>query len=137
MAKVTLSGLGELSNDIEQLADAISGNLVDKMLDAGAEIAIADWKDGISAADHIDTGAMFGSVGVAKATKKGKIREIYPQGKDNKGVRNAEKAFILHYGTITILGDRFVDKIEDKAEVDAFLKMQEIFDEELKSKGLG
>ena len=137
MATVMLSGLGKLAKDIEQLADAVSSTLVDEMLDAGAEAAIADWKDGITVAGHVDTGAMRDSVGVARGTKKGRIREIYPLGNDKKGVRNATKAYVIHYGTSTQLGDRFVDKIEDEVAVDSFLKMQEVFDDELESKGLG
>ena len=38
--------------------------------------------------------------------------DVYPQGKDSKtGVRNAEKAFILHYGRSNMDATHFVDHI--------------------------
>ena len=72
---------------------------------------------------------MAKSVGV-KLTKKNGMRcaEIYPLGKDSHGVRNAEKAFILHYGRSNMKGDHFVDNAERIAEQNAVPVMQEIWE---------
>lgn len=95
---VKTTGIDMLMDDLKKLARAVGGDLPDKMLDAGAKVAIEDWKEGIEAAGHVDTGAMRDSVGIARGTEKGLIREIYPQGTDCKGARNAEKAYVLNYG---------------------------------------
>lgn len=37
--------------------------------------------------------------------------DVYPSGKDSNGVRQAEKAFILNYGTARYPGSEWVDKL--------------------------
>ena len=49
-------------------------------------------------------------------------------GKDKHGVRNVEKAFILHYGRSNMKGDRFVDEAERIAEENAIPAMQEVWE---------
>ena len=39
--------------------------------------------------------------------------DIYPQGKDRKGIRNADKAFILNYGCSSIPGSRWVQEANE------------------------
>lgn len=139
------SGLDKLKNDIAKLADAVGGELPEKMLDAGAEAAVQEWKDGIVRSKHVDKGDMLESVGVAPETKTGRKREIYPLGTDRKGVRNAEKAFVLNYGrgngttkrkkrresnVKALKGDRFADKIQKAAEESTYKAMARVFDEE-------
>ena len=77
---------------------------------------------------------MLESVGTTKGTgtMNSLIREIYPQGKDHSGTRNAEKAYIINYGTSKKSGDHFVDKINKKAETDVYQAMAAVFDEETK-----
>lgn len=139
------SGLDKLKNDIAKLADAVGGEIPEKMLDAGAEAAVQEWKDGIVRSKHVDKGDMLASVGVAPETKTGRKREIYPLGTDRKGVRNAEKAFVLNYGrgngttkrkkrresnVKALKGDRFADKIQKAAEESTYKAMARVFDEE-------
>ena len=78
---------------------------------------------------HIDTGDMVRSVGTAKGTKAKKFHDIYPQGRDEKGVRNAEKAFIAHYGKSGQLGTRFVDEAESNSGAECAVAMQKKLDE--------
>lgn len=155
MGKMQTEGIDKLIHDMENAGDG-SGELAEDMLDAGAEVVVQEWKDGIEEAGHVDTGAMRDSV---KATgPKNKLeRVIYPTGTDKKGVRNAEKAFVLNYGRSkgstrlakkdprrkntkgqrsSFLGDRFVDKIEEKAAASSQLAMQHVLDEYLRMKGL-
>lgn len=134
MARMRSQGVEELAADLKKLdkdADAVQ----QEMLDAGAKSLVSDWKKGIESAGHVDTGAMKKSVRSSKTAKK-RQREIYPRGKDEKGVRNAEKAFILHYGTSKIKGDRFIDAIEEAGEPAAVQSMEKVLERHLRKRGL-
>lgn len=100
MARFDTSGLDGLIRDMENMGQ-LSGEVAKVMVEAAAQEIKAAWKE--SAEDHglRDTGAMIESIDAPGpvmdfGTALGK--DIYPTGKDRKGVRNAEKAFILHYG---------------------------------------
>ena len=60
------------------------------------------------------------------------VKYIYvsPQGKDHKGVRNAEKAFINHYGTSKIKATHFVDDAETEASEKAVDAMQDVWNKQ-------
>lgn len=134
MAKMKSDGITILADNLKKFGDGIA-DVEQDMLDAGAKACVKDWKDGITASGHVDTGAMKKSVKSSKKHNK-KEREIYPRGKDKNGVRNAEKAFVLHYGTSNKPGDRFVDRIEENEAVHSYIAMQNVFEKYLKSKGL-
>lgn len=151
MAVITTSGFSDLLKDLQGLADDTE-NIVEGMLDAGADVAVEAWRDGIQQEEHkirasdgkgyvnkrgyVDTGDMLQSVGRASNTRKKNTAEIYPQGKDRKGVRNAEKAFILNYGTSSYQGSRFVEDLEEKASPDIYAAMGNVMDDALKKHGL-
>jgi len=59
-------------------------------------------------------------------------REIYPLGEDAKGVRNAEKAFILHYGWKSRQGDHFIEEIMDESVEPAVSAMEAVMDKYMK-----
>lgn len=147
MARINTSGLSELINDLKAVADDFD-DCAHEMINAGADIAVAEWKKGIentvhtvekpgggytSKTGYIDTGAMLASVG--KTQKKSTAAEIYPQGKDGK-VRNATKAYVLHYGSSKIRGTRFVDGIDANVEKDGYVAMRDKLDEFLKQYNL-
>lgn len=132
MATLSFSGMDNLINDLEKLERSEMDAIATKMLDEGAEECVKAWDKGIRQAGHVDTGDMLRSV---KATGKKNHREIYPRGRDRHGIRNAEKAFILHYGTSTILGDRFVDEINESSEYPAIKAMEDVFNNEMKKRG--
>jgi len=101
MARFDTTGLDELLADMKRLGE-LSGDTADKMLMAGAEAVKEEWRKSAEKHRLRDTGDMIESIGFPRQPKTaGGIRtiDIYPQGKDRKGVRNAEKAFILNYGT--------------------------------------
>ena len=134
MGSMQTEGIDKLIKDMESAADD-TGELAADMLDAGADVVVQEWKDGIEEVGHVDTGAMRDSV--KAAGKKNKLeRVISPTGSDKKGTRNAEKAYVLNYGKSTKPGDRFVDKIEEKAAATSQLEMQHVLDEYLRMKGL-
>lgn len=73
---------------------------VPEMLKAGAEVLANEQKAQIEAYNLVDKGALIRSIKADKIKGEGTGRyvEVYPHGKDKKGVRNAEKAFIAQYG---------------------------------------
>lgn len=126
---VKTKGLDILTSKLSELASEIGGDLPDRMLDAGAETAEDNWREGILAAGHVESGDMLRSVGTSPYPYS---REIYPQGTDRKGVRNAEKAFVINYGKNGKKGDRFADKIQKKNEKECYRAMAAVYDEALK-----
>lgn len=101
MARFDMTGFDDLLADMKRMGE-LSGEVADRMLMAGAEQVKTGWKRAAERHRLKDTGEMIDSIGYTRSPKTvGDIRviDIYPQGKDSKGTRNAEKAFILHYGT--------------------------------------
>jgi HK97 gp10 family phage protein len=123
-----ISGLDDV---IKQMTDMEqrTGKVADAMVAAGAGKVREAWQHSAQKHGHVRTGAMIGSI--KEKFKKGDVptAEIYPQGKDSKGVRNAEKAFILHYGTSKIQGSHWVDDADQEAEETAIQAMTEIWDQ--------
>ena len=117
MARFDTSGLDELITDISAAGEGMGEFADDVLLAMAAEVAVA-WKEAAEEAGHRDFGDMIESVGFSRKPKiidDVKSIDIYPQGKDRKGVRNAEKAFVLHYGTSNIDGSNFVDRADAKS----------------------
>jgi len=106
------------------------------MLDAGAEVAVNEWKKAITDAGHIETGSMHDSVAAKIPKKNPNAREVYPQGTDKNGVRTAHKAYILNYGTSKIAGDEFISKIYQDLDQKVYEAEMKVYDEELKKRGL-
>lgn len=138
MASFKTSGdlIDDVAKKLKELGEDVSGQLGQEMLDEGAKIIEFNWVKSIKNHKHIDTGDMVNSVGVAKKTKTKKFRDIYPQGKDSKGVRNAEKAYIAHYGKSGQIGTRFVDEAEANSAAECAAAMQRKLDEYIEKKGM-
>ena len=136
MALFNGEGFDELVADLKQHGDLISTAAPD-MLQAGAEVVADSWRDAIRAHGLIDTGDMIDSVGPANLvnTSSEKKITVYPQGRDRKGIRNAEKAFINHYGASRRKATHFVDDAETKAEGPAVDAMAAVWFDKLESEG--
>ena len=135
MARFDTSGLDDLIREMTRLGQD-EGPVVDEMLDTAAGIIRDQWKETAREHGYIDTGAMIDSVDfTVKGNARALYRDIYPHGKDAKGVRNAEKAFILHYGKHNMPGSYWVDEAETKAGPEAIEACQEIWDRFLESEG--
>lgn len=135
MARFDTSGLDDLIREMTRLGQD-EGPVVDEMLDTAAGIIRDQWKETAREHGYIATGAMIDSVDfTVKGNARALYRDIYPQGKDAKGVRNAEKAFILHYGKHNMPGSYWVDEAETKAGPEAIEACQEIWDRFLESEG--
>ena len=136
MAKLTIQGLDGVIADMKRLGE-LEGETADKMLTEGAKIVEEEWKSAIKKADLVDTGAMLKSVKATKPKTSKDVRtiEVFPQGKDKKGVRNAEKAFVNHYGTSSIKATRFVDEANEKAEPRVLETYERIWNDHMIERG--
>jgi hypothetical protein len=135
MARFDMSGLEETIRDMQRMGQQ-SGNAAKAVLQAGAEKVKAAWRAATEAHGLVDTGDMLESIGFARNPKQiGDMLsiDIYPQGRDRKGVRNAEKAFILHYGTSRHPATRFIDDADAMSEAEAIPAMEEIWDQYIKT----
>lgn len=135
MARFRTTGLDDTIRDMQRLGQE-SGDAAKAMLQAGAEKVKAAWRTATEAHGLVDTGDMLESIGFKREPKRvGDVYsiDIYPQGKDRKGVRNAEKAFILHYGTSSIKPTHFVDEADDLSEAEAVPAMVEIWEEYIRT----
>ena len=131
MARFDTTGLDKLISEMQKMGET-SGAIAEAMTNA-AVIEIRDcWRESAEKHNLDATGAMIESIGFPQPVKRiGNIlyRDVYPQGKDSyyikrgkkyrrkKAVRNAEKAFMLNYGTSTIPASHWVDEADD-ASVD-------------------
>ena len=126
---LNLSGLDDMMASIAGLIGSCD-QVAKDMLDAGEAEVIAAWQQ----VSPVRTGAMRGSVKGHRKGGSAMTSEVYPDGSDH-GVRNAEKAFILHYGTKRIPGSHWVDQAEEIAEPAATAAMEEIFNQYIGSGG--
>lgn len=127
------SGLDSLIRDMERLGQE-SGPVAEEMLNTAAGIIRDQWRAVAQEHGHIDTGAMIDAIGYGPTTHASAMlyRDVYPLGTDAKGVRNAEKAFILHYGRSNMPGDYWVDEAEMRATPETLEACREIWDRFLK-----
>ena len=127
MAQFSTDGIDQIAAEMAWMGEA-AGEVADEMLLAGAEEVKRAWKETAERHGYRETGDMIESIRADKAPKSdaNDVRRIsvYPRGEDRKGVRNAEKAFLLHYGTSKIHGSHWVDE----AAQDAGPMVQDVFE---------
>lgn len=132
MAKMAFDGIDKLIAYMKKSGELVNQELVDEMLLAGAAEVRESWRQVAQEHGYKETGEMIDSIGFAKQPKDYKeFREIaiYPQGKDSKtGVRNAEKAFLLHYGWSKKAGSHWVYEAEERANDPCLRAMRDVFD---------
>ena len=132
MASFGGSGFDELIEQMKKQSDLMD-TAAAEVLEAGAEVLVKSWQDAIKQYGLIDTGDMLNSVAPTKAvvTTGFKYIEVYPQGVDRKGVRNATKAFVNHYGRGNRQATHFVDTAEKNAAGPAVEAMAEVWAKKL------
>lgn len=131
MARFSTSGIDDIIRDMRKMGET-SGDAAKAMLQAGAEEVKKAWKQAAEEHELRDTGDMIASIGFAREPKSINdvlTIDIYPQGTDHKGVRNAEKAFVLHYGTSKLPATRWVDDADRYSEQYAIPAMEKAWDE--------
>lgn len=109
------------------------------IVEAGAAAAETRMRMATQRAGHVPpgksgraTGDMAASIGMNEYREyfHGGSVDVYPQGDDRKGIRNADKAYILNYGRggarkTDGMGDRFITSDEKKTEEAVLAAMQE------------
>ena len=128
MARMEFSGTEEMMDALFAESEKLEKRATE-MLGKAGEVVVKAWQDVIEEHGHVDTGDMKNSVRASKVKKTGDAytSSIYPHGRDRKKQSNAEKAFVLHYGTSRIRGDHFVDDAEERAGDAAEAVMEEIW----------
>ena len=133
MARFEMEGFDELLADMKRQGELV-GEVADRMLMAGAEEVKKAWRQSAERVPHRVSGDLINSIDYTRKPKTaGDIRtiDIYPQGKDRKGVRNAEKAFILNYGTKTRTASHWVDDADRASGEPVMQAMTEIWEKHL------
>lgn len=101
MAKFNVVGLDDIQERMLRREKATE-EAVPEMLKAGGAVMQEAQKQEILSTFRSDrsTGDLAASIVVSKVKEKdgGKMVEVYPDGKDRHGVRNATKGFVLQYG---------------------------------------
>lgn len=124
------SNLDALFDEVARMGEA-SGEVADRMLTAAAEEVKRSWKATAESFKLRDTGAMIESIGYPRGVTNAadvKCVDIYPQGKDAHGVRNAEKAFLLHYGWSSHPATHWIDVADEASAEPVERVMLEIWD---------
>lgn len=142
MAKFNVVGLEDLLEDLNKEPIRVE-QLAPEMLAAGAKVIgdaqkeearamIASGKIRFLGNDSRSTGDFVESIKPTRVRRQGKkaFVDVYPQGTDQKGIRNAEKGFIAEYGTKKMPAYPWMSVANEKAHDEAVAKMQEIWNKE-------
>lgn len=99
MGRLTVNGMDTLIDSLADLAK-IPDSVIEDILNAEADVIVAEQKKTAQAMGVYDTGVTAGSIKKTAVKKSGLDRSIsvYPQGTNKRGDRNAEVAFINEYG---------------------------------------
>lgn len=129
MAKLSVEGIERVTNELSRVGNF--EQLGHEMLKAGAKVTKQCWKNAIQNHNLIDSHDMIKSIGYTLTSESGtgrRIATVYPKGKDENGVRNAEKAAYNHYGTFygqRIKATHFVRDVVTEAKEKAVEAMEE------------
>lgn len=129
MADFNVVGLDGVIQDMMRHAQAAE-EAIPEMLKAGAEILVNAQKEEAQAMKIRDTGDFIKSIKATsvKGNGEGSYVDVYPQGKDHKGVRNAEKGFIAEYGTSKIKARPWMRTANEKSAEEVTAAEKEIWD---------
>lgn len=101
MARFNVVGLDDVQEQMLK-RERIAAEAVPEMLKAGGAVMKEAQESEIRSTFRGDrsTGDLAASIVVSDVKEKdgGKMVEVYPDGKDRHGVRNATKGFVLQYG---------------------------------------
>lgn len=133
-----MNGLGELMFSLEEIME-LPDETAEAMLEAEAKIVeeaqvYQGMKEGV-----YDTGATLRSIGHGKMKRSrdgGRVLYVYPQGTNEKGVRNAEVAFINEYGKRGQKARPFIRTANELAAGEAVQAAAQVYGAFLDSKGL-
>ncbi len=151
MAKFEMGdGLDDILTKMAKLEGGQMREMIRRIVNAGAEAAAREMRGNIESAGHIRTGAMERETRPAEFREevRGGYMNVYPQGKDSRGVSNAMKAYVINYGIGAKLtrrsrgkqrnktGDKFITGQIDKTRPKVEAAMRAEADKALKETGL-
>lgn len=139
MPELKYDGIKDVIKEMVALGER-TGEGAHRMLRAAAKRMKSEWLETIDRYDFIKSREMRDKVGYPRKPKEVAdvlSIDVYPQGKDSKtGVRNAAKAFYLHYGNSNMDATHFVDHIVSSSseEIEQLMikTWQEFLDEKMK-----
>lgn len=135
--RIETTGIDEVIKQMGRMQQ-LTGETAEAMLKAGGNVFQREWITQAHRKKHVRKKDMVQSVGYSKAKDKGRGLQvdIYPQGKDRKGVRNSVKAFVLHHGRKPlangkdgITADEWVDDVVKNATDDSNTAMANVWGE--------
>lgn len=116
----------------ERRLNRLGPGTIRKIVEAGAAAAEKVMRESTASRRHIRNSDMLDSIGNNgyREFLNGGSTEVYPQGDDRKGVRNATKAYVINYGKgqrpntrrpkthprLNLTGDKFITGNEQKTE---------------------
>ena len=123
-------------NDITEFMlrqDEATMKVVPEMLKAGGSVMQKAQQNEIVAnfgGSKRSTGALRRSIKVSAVKEKngGKCVEVYPDGKDSHGVRNATKGFVLQYGRSNMPARPWFSEANNKAADDVTAEMRRVWE---------
>jgi hypothetical protein len=129
MARFSFDGIDAVIRDMDRL-QMRTGPTADKMIQAGSKIMAEERRKEAERRGLRDTGDMIKKMKPARkiyTVMGAKKRDIYSQGKDEKGTRNAQKEFHDHYGYKKRPASHWVDTAESRGEKPANQAMVDIW----------
>lgn len=137
MGNLTVNGLDALISDMDALA-ALPDSVTEKILDASADVIVAEQRKTAQEMGVYDTGITARSIkkGKPKKTRDGKVVYVSPTGKNKKGNRNAEVAFINEYGKKGQPARPFIRRANERAGDRAAEAGEKVLQSYLDSKNL-
>ena len=137
MANFSVVGLESWSADMAAVA-ALPDGVAGRMLDAGCGVLEKAQKAEAASLGIKDTGDFISSNKRAKMkadTNGSRTKDVYPQGKDRKGIRNAEKGFIAEYGTSKQPARPWMRRANQKSETAVQNAMEAVYDDYIQKSG--
>lgn len=140
MGLLHVEGIDDMTRMLDKISSLDEGKVVEDMLKEGAKDVEKAWTDNIIKRDYRDSRKMLLKVNTGRVKKNqwGRFNTTYPFGVHVRPwgkVRNAAKAFYLHYGFPGYTGTRWVDDVEKDASKTAPDTMQKVFDKFIEQKG--
>lgn len=132
MAKFNVVGLDDIQ-DAMLRRDQATVEAIPLMLAAGGAVVQKAQQDEITSTfrGNRSTGDLANSIIVSKIKEKdgGKSVEVYPDGKDRHGVRNATKGFVLQYGRKNMPARPWFTAANTKAADETNAEMRRVWEE--------
>lgn len=123
MARMSVNGFELIEGQLNRMGRP----MIRQIVEAGAKAAERRMAENTEKHRHVRTGDMMAAIGDngIREYMGGASTEVYPQGDDRNGVRNATKAYVINYGKgrkitkrkkANKTGDKFITGDESKAE---------------------